>query len=339
MSERSQQTKRNQRMDLYKGLAIYFVVFIHVLFPGWVGESLRAVGRFAVPLFFLTAGYFNFGADVHALERRALRTLKLLVLGCIPYAVLGAALAVKQGTGLFAWLKGLFSLHVLKELLAFHTIPFAYAWQMWFLGALFTVYLWWWLMTGICSHKGRAVPYDALAAGAAVLLVIHLLLGEVSGLLGREVSNQVVRNALLDGLPFFALGAWAAYRRKTIRGLNVPWHWLVLGGAALSLLENKLAGKQELYLGTLILLAGLMGRCLRYRRAPQGKLSRALQICGGELTMYIFVLHMLVLAAVREVSWLGWLNGMTWLLPVVVAALSTLGALGLRRMKQALDRK
>ena len=61
---------RNQRMDLYKGAAIYSVIAIHILFPGDVGIALRVLGRFGVPFFFLTAGYFNLGASRKALLRR-----------------------------------------------------------------------------------------------------------------------------------------------------------------------------------------------------------------------------------------------------------------------------
>lgn len=329
MQGKRQLSRRNQRMDLYKGIAIYGVIAIHVLFPGFFGSGIRALARFAVPFFFLTAGYFNLGASTRSLLRRAGRTGKQLVLSSLPYLVLGAILAVRQGTNLWTWLKPFFTTKTLSEFIQFHTIPFPYAWQLWFLGALLIVYLLWWAISTLADAWKKPVPYDALAILSVVLLLLHLVFGEGFGLMGKEINNQILRNAMLDGFPFFALGSWAAWRRRTIKAMNPPWHWLILGGGALSLLEAKLAGRQELYLGTLILLAGLMGRCIRYRRVPSGRLSRALQFCGQELTLPIFVLHMLVLALIREVPALGWLNNLTWILPIVVAALSTLAAVGL----------
>ena len=318
---------RNQRMDLYKGIAIYGVIAIHVLFPGSFGSAVRALARFAVPFFFLTAGYFNFNALTRTLGRRALRTLKQLLLSSLPYLLLGCLLTARAGQSVFQWLKGFWDRHYLEEFLQFHTVPFPYAWQLWFLGALLAVYLLWWAFHTLSDAAGRTFPYDGAAIAAGALLLLHLILGEGFGLLGREMDNRLLRNTLLDGLPFFALGSWCAWRRRDIKAANIPWHFLILGGGVLSLLENILAGKQEMYLGTLILLAGLMGRCIRYRRAPEGKLSQALQFCGQELTLPIFVVHMLVVAAIRELPVLAPLNQLTWLLPIVVAVLSTLIAL------------
>lgn len=329
MGGKRQLSRRNQRMDLYKGIAIYAVITIHVLFPGSFGSGVRALARFAVPFFFLTAGYFNLGASTRSLLRRTGRTAKQLVFSCLPYLALGAVLAVRDGKALWPWLCSFFTWETLNGFIQFHTIPLPYAWQLWFLGALLMVYLLWWAISTLAQAMQKSVPYDALALLSVLILLLHLVLGEGFGLLGKEIDNQILRNAMLDGFPFFALGSWAAWRRRSIKALPLPWHWMILGGGLLSLLEAKLAGRQELYLGTLILLAGMMGRCIRYRRAPGAGLSRFLQFCGQELTLPIFVVHMLVLALIREVPALSWLNGLTWALPIVVALLSTLAALGL----------
>lgn len=336
MGQKAAKDNRNQRMDLYRGIAVYGVILIHVLFPGSFGSGVRALARFAVPFFFLTAGYFSLNATPRTLGRRAVRTLTQLLWACLPYLILSLWLAVKWDVGILKWLQSLFTWDNLMGLLAFHNIPFYYAWQLWFLGALFTVYLWWWLLTELSGVRKGGLPYDAFAIAALVLLALHLILGEGVSLAGKELDNQVLRNALLDGLPFFALGCWCAFRRQEIRRLRLPWHYLILGGLALSLIEAKLAGRQELYLGTLVVLAGLMGRCLRYRRAPKGRLSQALQYCGRELTLYIYAVHMLVLALIKELPMLAWLGKLEWLLPLVVAALSTLAALGLVQIKEKL---
>lgn len=336
MGQKAAKDNRNQRMDLYRGIAVYGVILIHVLFPGSFGSGVRALARFAVPFFFLTAGYFSLNATPRTLGRRAIRTLIQLLWVCLPYLLLSFWLASKNGLGIWRWLVGLFTWDNLVGLLAYHTIPLYYAWQLWFLGALFTVYLWWWMITELSGVRKGGLPYDLFAGIALGLLAFHLILGEGVALAGQSLDNQVLRNALLDGLPFFTLGCWCAFRRQEIRRLRIPWHYLILVGLALSLIEAKLAGRQELYLGTLVVLAGLMGRCLRYRRAPKGRLSQALQYCGRELTLYIYAVHMLVLALIKELPMLAWLSRLEWLLPLVVAALSTLAALGLVQIKEKL---
>lgn len=315
---------RNQRMDLYKGAAIYAVIAIHILFPGDVGVAMRILGRFGVPFFFLTAGYFNLGASSKALLRRCRRTFRQLLLACVPYLVLGLLLALRQGTPLTDWLRGVFSLTSVKNFLLFHAIPLPYAWQLWFLGALGFVYLLWWAITTLCHALNRPFPYTPLAVLSTLLLALHLFCGEGFGLMGREVDTQILRNALLDGFPFFALGSWAAWNRKRIKALRFPWLVLVPIGGVLSLAEGYFAGKQELYLGTVLLLTGMMGHCIRYRRISDHVVSQLLCFCGQELTLSIFAIHMLVIAALNEIPALAVLQRLAWLLPVLVAAVSTL---------------
>ena len=315
---------RNQRMDLYKGAAIYAVIAIHILFPGDVGVAMRILGRFGVPFFFLTAGYFNLGASQKALLRRCRRTFRQLLLACVPYLVLGLLLVLRQGTPLTDWLRGVFSLTSVKNFLLFHAIPLPYAWQLWFLGALGFVYLLWWAITTLCHALNRPFPYTPLAVLSTLLLALHLFCGEGFGLMGREVDTQILRNALLDGFPFFALGSWAAWNRKRIKALRFPWLVLVPIGGVLSLAEGYFAGKQELYLGTVLLLTGMMGHCIRYRRISDHLVSQLLCFCGQELTLSIFAIHMLVIAALNEIPALAVLQRLAWLLPVLVAAVSTL---------------
>ena len=45
-------TKNIDSLNCAKGIACIFVILIHCTFPSIVGEMLRAIARFAVPLFF-----------------------------------------------------------------------------------------------------------------------------------------------------------------------------------------------------------------------------------------------------------------------------------------------
>ena len=49
-------TKNVDSLDCAKGIACIFVILIHCTFPSIVGEILRAIARFAVPLFFTVTG-------------------------------------------------------------------------------------------------------------------------------------------------------------------------------------------------------------------------------------------------------------------------------------------
>ena len=51
-------TKNVDSLDCAKGIACIFVILIHCTFPSIVGEILRAIARFAVPLFFTSQAIF-----------------------------------------------------------------------------------------------------------------------------------------------------------------------------------------------------------------------------------------------------------------------------------------
>lgn len=51
-------SNRNCSLDFCKGVGCIFVVFIHVTFPGGLGQAVKSLGSFAVPLFFMISGYY-----------------------------------------------------------------------------------------------------------------------------------------------------------------------------------------------------------------------------------------------------------------------------------------
>lgn len=53
--------KLNTTLNIIKGFACIGVVFIHITFPGIVGDSVLYVSAYAVPAFFLIAGYYASG--------------------------------------------------------------------------------------------------------------------------------------------------------------------------------------------------------------------------------------------------------------------------------------
>ena len=79
---------RSVKLDAYKGLACLFVVFIHCVFPGTMGTVVKGIARFAVPLFFMSAGFYCFCKDSNVMGyalRKAKHVVLLLIVGSIPW--------------------------------------------------------------------------------------------------------------------------------------------------------------------------------------------------------------------------------------------------------------
>lgn len=54
---------RNCLLDAIKGLACFAVVFMHVKFPGNLGGVITIISSFAVPVFFMTSGFYAVGKN------------------------------------------------------------------------------------------------------------------------------------------------------------------------------------------------------------------------------------------------------------------------------------
>ena len=72
-------TKNVDSLNCAKGIACIFVILIHCTFPGIVGEMLRAIARFAVPLFFTVTGYFLLDSHGKVTRARILRKMGRIV--------------------------------------------------------------------------------------------------------------------------------------------------------------------------------------------------------------------------------------------------------------------
>ena len=327
----AQNGMRNDKLDLIKCIAIYGVICIHVPFPGQFGQAVNCLARFAVPLFFLTAGYFSGGKGTAVLARKCRRTAGLLLAASLFCLGWGCLLVWLQGKPVGAYLKGLATWHNGREFLLYQMLPFPYAWHLWFLGALLVCYLLWLALTVLLGRS--AIPYRGLTCLALVALMLHLILGEGRGLLGMEViPTQYLRNALLDGLPFFILGVWARGVRGELTRYGSFWPWII-GAALLSLLERHYSGYHEIYLGTILAAVLLLAEAIR---APEVKAAwlRGACLIGRELTLFLYILHLPFYGLLR--SWPHLAERVEsgiwpWLMPVLIGIASTGAALALFR--------
>ena len=72
-------TKTNHCLDCIKGIGCICVVFIHVKFPGCFGDIVGRLSQFAVPVFFLTSGYFAYSLDKDCTDRMVKRRAKRIL--------------------------------------------------------------------------------------------------------------------------------------------------------------------------------------------------------------------------------------------------------------------
>lgn len=332
---------RNQRMDLFKCVAIYSVVLLHIK-TGVLDGQTAALTRFAVPYFFLVAGYFAYGQGEGKLLKRARHSLLLWAASAGLVAILCAGMVWRSGWSFVIYLQQQFTPRAWLELLAFQILPFPYGYHLWFIGALPLLYGLWWAVTRLCRQRERDIPCRLLAAGAVLLLGLHLFLGEGCAILGRRsVPPQYLRNAWMDGLPFFLLGAWMRFDEEWI--VSRVTHTMVGGGLLLGggavLAEQRLAGDQDLFAGSVLFALLLLAAAMKWPEVKQGPVRRWMCRCGSTLTFLIYMVHVPLYSFFyewRAVPIFGWVVEQHLVSAPVIALLSTGIALLIRTGKERL---
>lgn len=71
-------------LNLLKGFACIGVVFIHVSFPGVIGGIIKHASAYAVPIFFLIAGYYSFSKNLNTIKRKLIKIVKIFIFNDYP---------------------------------------------------------------------------------------------------------------------------------------------------------------------------------------------------------------------------------------------------------------
>lgn len=195
--------ERNYNIDLLKVFACIAVVGLHTLHKdiSVINSTLYYLCGFAVPVFFVSSGYFllNRGAIPRSYsEKKILAVLRIVVLWCMGiFAAEAAAEALKgQLTPIF--------LLELPKLIVGAMLQKKFMWQMWYLGALVIIYF---LLPCLSRIQKRTV---LLIAGG-----IGILLQMISYFCGFPLQSRVIQTfRLWTWLFYFFLGGILPMRQE-----------------------------------------------------------------------------------------------------------------------------
>lgn len=292
----------NDKLDLWKCVAIYSVIFIHILLPGQIGVAVNCLARFAVPLFFLSAGLLQLAqsAPCAGPAGRGPGTAGLLLFACLALLGLGCAMARHRRC-----------LHGCLPSGALYLGQRSIAGTV---AALSPALLLAAVVSGraaddlpdvVGPHRAAPGPptHRLLAVLALGLLAVHLVLGEGRSLQGLAVDSVRIRNVWLDGLPFFLLGTWMGSQRERIEALRPGWLWLgAAAGSLLALWERSRTEFLDLHVGTVLAAVCVMAACVAGPAVKSPVLRRTACRCGRELTFYIFAFHVPIYGVMKEWS-------------------------------------
>ena len=321
---------RNNTLDVMKLVASYMVIFIHVLFPGKMGLAVDALARFAVPLFFFVSGFYAYGASPESIRRKAVRIARLLIFAVLVYIVRDELRLLwnrdfRNVIGYWlSWMKP----KTLLKLVVFNT-P-VYNVHLWYLLACVYVY-------GLYYAAVKfAVPEKWIFSVSILALLAHLVLGEFLATFHIVVPLSLVRNFALMGIPFFGFGLLARKHKCKIEGVS---NWAIAAAMAIGMLESLLSvflfGRNELYLGSVLVLAALVAIFIKYPNVHYPSWLLSLTGCST----YIYIFHPIlpgILGRVYGVLGIQFHESVAvqMIHPIIVCILATVLAVWLGKLTQ-----
>lgn len=278
--------KRNIWLDIFKLFLCLLVISIH-----FVGEAYWyfPVYRLAVPMFFMISGYFNYNDS----EEVCLNKSKIFIKRCVKYMLIGFLIYIVydfigcyiNGNGVGYFFTTLFYENFFHEFFILNR-PITYSgYQLWFLIALFVVSLLHYL---IVKFKKQKWYYFIVPIGIAIFLFFS---GYMRLLQNTDMPIRFTRNALVFGLPMFALG----YSMAKFNFHKKSWFkyiYLALGVLFffLQVLESKII-VMEMYFSTILSAVFLLQFFLGLKPI---KCDWYYNWFGKSMSFYVYILHVAV---------------------------------------------
>lgn len=238
---------RNLALDLFKVFLAFLVICIHFADES---SALFPLYRLAVPMFFMISGYFNYhphySQRLDKAKKFIKRSFNYLLVGFGIYIVFDFFLCYAEGKGVGYYFTTLFHDDLFLDLFILNT-PVTYSgYQLWFLIALTVLSL---VHLLIVKYKKEKIYYILVPC----LICIYLFFSGYMKLLQyTDMPIRYTRNALVFGLPNFAIGYLAAKHRYN-KIFSLPQKTALLAAGILffflQIPESKII-VMEMYLST-----------------------------------------------------------------------------------------
>lgn len=303
---------RNKFLDLIRFLAAFSVILIHSPLPGKIGQTVEAVSRVAVPLFFMVSGYYAAVKSKKKLLLSARKTAIILLWSVGVYFAWGILWSVYKGTTA-EYLNSIFSVRCLLETVVINNGVLLG--HLWFLLALLYCYLLYaWLFT--------KAPLFVRICISVTLYAGFFVVREILKANGISDPVYYLRNFLFVGIPFFLLGG--IVHRLRDRLLRLPaFVWLLIAcvGITAAVVERFWVGCCDLYIGTGIAVVALFV----FAQKPELSVGNVLASLGEKFALDIYVFHSVIITILNgAASVAGVLNWgvFPWLRPAIVLIMS-----------------
>lgn len=313
-------SRRNQSLNLLKAIACIAVVFIHVRFPGTFGTIMQVAAQFAVPVFFLIAGYFSYDCDSAKIEKRLARILKILLFSYLCFFVYDIVILLVRNQDIAAWFRSNFTWKTPIFYIVFCTVDFAT--PLWYLIAMAETYCAWYFIAK--KHKK-----DLFVKLMPLFLVISILFTTVSESLNWPWPFRM--NFIVRAVPWFLFGCMVRKDSSLIEKFsNIQLAITAFVAFVASLLPVIINTRINFSYACCVVSTTAI--FLLAIKNPSVETGKFVQYLGDKLSLYVYISHYIIrgilFVLVEKFGLFSTDNVIyTWIQPLLVVAISILVAL------------
>ena len=220
--------QRNYCLLLFETIGSIFIVFIHIAFPGQLGDIIKYFARFGVPLFYVVAGYYLIQPNTDKIALRAKlkkRIIHIAMLALFSEAFYFAINLCINQHQVSTYLSSTFTLRNFLNCVLLNVPLFSY--PNWFLLAMLYSYIFMYLFSGLFLNKNRWIIAFTLISIVAIILNLIFRPTDIT-ILGNKITDYIYGNWLFTGLPFICFGILLKKRNQFFIKFKIPFIVLTL---------------------------------------------------------------------------------------------------------------
>lgn len=266
----------NHVLNFLKGLACIGVVFIHFHFPEPYGNIIAKISAFAVPLFFMIAGFYAYQKDISTIKRRLVKIAKILVYSLVLYTVYWF-ISHCITHSLADWLAHELRFKSLIKFIVFCTVD--YAIPLWYLIAMLQTYILWYFV--VKSEKEKLLVYTL-----PILFIAQFV--STSYVETLDLAWCLKINFVTRALAWFLLGYYInANKERVAKVKNIVIAFVGLLGLSIALSHILL--KTTLDCSCVGLFLYSMAIFITGIKYSDLSISNMLVYIGERLSLYIYI--------------------------------------------------
>lgn len=272
----------NVRLNLLKGVSCMGVVFIHFRFPGLFGDIVHDVFHYAVPLFFMIAGYYAFGRMPDVIKRRLTKIVKIFVFSYLLYFLLYSTKVIFKNE-LLKFLSENYNWKTPIEYLFFCKINFAI--PLWYLIAMIETYILW---LYVLKDKKEQFVLSLTPILFLLQIIIKLYCETV------RLNWFYTVNFFTSALPWFMLGYFLKTEKakKVLSIKSSVLFMIAIIGCAIAVIPTAL--ELPLKFNAIGYIPYTLALFLLALKKPAKSMCKPLEFIGEKLSLNIYIFHWLV---------------------------------------------